>query len=459
MAQMQGLLPGEASPVSDSGDLAARAKAHGTLGFAMSVALVVGNMVGAGVFLLPANLAPLGWNSVYAWLITIGGSLCIAIGLARLARAMAGGCAAFTYADAAFGPAIGFVIAWSYWISVWVSVATLAVAAVSNLSILFPDLASVHGLPAIAALVPIWALTLINCLGVRRAGGFQLATMLLKLVPLVGAIAVGGWLLLTGNVVAASYPTQPVSAAGISTAAALTLFALLGFESALVAGERVEDAQRTVPRATLFGTAITGLIYLLACSAIGLFLPAGEVAHSNSPFALFFATLVSPALGALVALFAIIAALGSLNGNVLLQGELLLTLARRGMVPAWFAQQNRHSTPQRVHIFSSLLASLIVLANYTRGLADLFTFMVLVTTSVSILFYIAGSLACLKLARAGKIAVSPGIQAIAAIGFVYSVWAFYGAGLEAGVWSLAMTAAGIPIYVVMTRQARSRSAH
>src|SRR5687768_10092346 len=91
---------------------------RGKLGLSMCIALVVGNMVGSGIFLLPASLAPLGWNAVYGWLASIGGTMCLAFVFARLARDMPGGCGPFTYADAAFGPAAGFLVAWSYWISV-----------------------------------------------------------------------------------------------------------------------------------------------------------------------------------------------------------------------------------------------------------------------------------------------------------------------------------------------------
>lgn len=429
------------------------------LGFGMCVALVVGNMIGAGVFLLPASLAPLGWNSVLGWFVTIGGSLCIAFVLARLARDMAGGCGPFTYAEAAFGPATGFMIAWSYWVSVWVANGTLAVAAVSNLSVLFPGLATVPGAAVITAVVPIWLFTLINCLGVHHAGRVQSIATLLKLVPLAGAILIGAWLVLSDAALPAGMapqPIAPVTPAGVATAATLTLFAMLGFESALAVGDRVKDPGRTVPRATLTGLAITGLIYLLACSAVTFLLPAGQVAASNAPFALFFSTLVNPALGPVIAVFAAIAALGALNGYVLVQGDPLLTMARRGMFPNWFARENRHATPQRAHILSSSLASAVVLANYTRGLADLFTFMVLVTTSVAIIFYVAGVLAGLKLEQSGRIGGSRGFRLIALVGLAYAIWTFHGAGLEAGMWSLAMAAMGLPVYLLTTRSRQAR---
>ena len=424
------------------------------LGIVMCVALVVGSMIGSGVFLLPTSLAPLGWNSVYGWLATIAGSLCVVAVLMRLARGRAGSCAPFAYPAAAFGPGTGFVVAWSYWISVWVSNAAIAIAAVSNFSIVWPGLAA-PGVPAAAAIGVLWLITLVNCLGVRTAGGVQVVTTLLKLVPLAGVVLIALWLAGSGSASVAAHDSVPISAAGIGTAATFTLFAMLGFECAMAAGDRAENPERTVPRATLIGVLIAGIIYLFACSAVTLMLPAPQLAASNSPFATFFATLVDPALGPVAAVFVTIAALGAINGFVLVQAEMPLALARGGLLPAWIARFNRNEIPYRIHIISTGLASLVVLANYSRGLADLFQFMVLVTTSVSIIFYLACVLASLKLAREGAIATSAGFTAVAVAAFAYSAWAFYGAGIEASLWSLGMTAAAVPVYLVMRRAIRS----
>ena len=421
------------------------------LGRWMCVALVIGNMVGSGAFLLPADLAPMGWNSVYGWIVTIAGTLCLTIVLARLARDLpGGGCAPFTYPAAAFGRGVGFVVAWSYWISIWVTNAVLAVAVVRNLSIVWPGLAQ----PAIAlpvAVGTIWLFTLTNCRGVRTAGGVQIVTTMLKLLPLAGAIGVGAWLVGSGTAAPAAYDAPPITGAEISAAATLTLFAMLGFESAMVAGERVENPHSIIPRATLIGVAITGAIYLLACSAVTLLLPAGSVSGSNAPFALFFADLVHPALGPPVAIFAAIAALGAINGFVLLQGELPLSMVRGGLLPRWAGAQNRYEAPWLIHIVSSGLATALVMVNFSRGLAGLFQFMVLVTTSTTIIFYVAGALAAMKLARGGRIAASPGFAAIGAAGLIYALWAFYGAGIEASLWSLGMTGAALPVYWLMRR--------
>lgn len=430
------------------------------LGFWMCVALVVGNMIGSGAFLLPRDLGPLGWNSVYGWLVTIAGSLCLVVVLTRLARGRAGTCGPFSYPAAAFGPGVGFVVAWSYWISIWVTNATLAVAVVRNLAYLDPGFAA-PALGASIAIGVVWLFTIVNCLGVRTAGSVQVLTVLLKLLPLFGAILLGIWLLGSGEAAPAPHDSVPISLVGINAAGAITLFAMLGFESAMAAGERVDNPDRNVPRATIYGTAITGLIYLLACSAVTLLLPAALLAESQAPFALFFGEYISPQAGALVALFAAIAALGAINGFVLLQGELPLSMVRSGLLPRWFGAENSREAPYRIHILSSALATILILLNYSRGLADLFQFMALVTTSVTIIFYVAGALAALKLAATGRIETSRAFVAVALAGLVYSLWALYGAGIEASLWSVGMTLIGWPLYLLMravNRSSRARAA-
>jgi APA family basic amino acid/polyamine antiporter len=419
------------------------------LGLVMCVALVVGNMIGTGVFQLPQSLAPLGWNSVYGWLATIGGTLCLAVVLIRLGKGRSDSCAPYAYPAAAFGPGTGFVVAWAYWISCWTANATLAIAVVRNLSTIWPALAQ----PAVAvtgALAILWLFTLINCLGVREAGKVQVITTLLKLVPLAGAIVVALWLVARGTASPAPYDSVPIDAGSIQTAATLTLFAMLSFESAMAAGDRVENPERNVPRATLIGTMLAGLVYLLCCSAVTLLLPPEAVGQSESPFALFFATLVHPSLGPVVAAFVAIAALGALNGIVLVQAEMPLAVAREGLLPAGLARFNRREIPWRLHVISSGLATLLVIANYTQSLTELFNFMLLVTTSVSLIFYLVSTLAALWLRGKNRLQGSAGFVLVALAASAYCLWAFYGAGIGPSLWSLGMTALAVPVYLLMS---------
>jgi APA family basic amino acid/polyamine antiporter len=427
------------------------------LGLVMCVALVVGNMIGTGIFQLPGVLAPLGWNSVFGWLATITGTLCLAFVLLRLARGRADGCAPYAYPAAAFGPGTGFVVAWAYWISCWTANATLAVAVVQNLAFIWPGLGA-PGIAAPSALAILWLFTFVNCLGVREAGKVQVLTALLKLLPLAGVILIALWLVARGAASPLPFASVPIEAGSINAAATLTLFAMLSFESAMAVGDRVENPERNVPRATMIGTLLAGLIYLLCSSAVTLLVPPAALAGSDSPIALFFSIFVNPVLGPVIAAFVAIAALGALNGIILVQAEMPLAVAREGLLPAWFARFNRREIPWRIHIISSGLATLLVIANYTQTLAELFRFMILVTTCVSLIFYLVGTLAALWLRVKGRLEGSAGFVLIALVAVAYCLWAFYGAGKRETIWSLAMTAVAIPVYLLMRRANRSSPA-
>ena len=169
------------------------------LGLWSAIALVAGNMVGSGVFLLPASLAPYGALSLYGWVITLGGALLLAITFSRLAArgARAGG--PYAYAREAFGDTVGFTIAWSYWISIWCANAAIAVAFAGSVGALFPALVATPARGAGLALAALWLCAAINLAGVREAGRAQVVTTVLKLLPLLlfGGIAI--WWLDTAN--------------------------------------------------------------------------------------------------------------------------------------------------------------------------------------------------------------------------------------------------------------------
>jgi len=424
----------------------------------MCVALVVGNMIGSGVFMLPASLAPYGWNAVFAWLITIGGAMCLALVFARLAQAFPRAGGPFAYTEEAFGRPAGFLVAWSYWISVWVANAAIAIAAVSYASVFVPALAKTPGLAALVTVAVVWAVTAINCVGARAAGWTQLLTTVLKLLPLAAVAGLAGLVLLRkGPAAVAPFEPSALSASGVTAAAALTLWALLGVESATIPAEQVDRPQRTIPRATLLGAAFTGLVYLLVSSGVLLLTPVAVLQTSNAPLADFVTFHGGGDLRLLLAAFASISALGALNGWVLLQGELPAAMARDGVFPAWMAKTSTNGTPVRAHLLSSGLVTILVLANYAKSLADAFTFMALLSTASSLFAYLFCSLAVLKLGREGRMPLSPGLAIVAGVAAIYSAWTFYGAGWSVTGWGLVLLAAGAPLYVWMRRVGRRPS--
>jgi APA family basic amino acid/polyamine antiporter len=429
-----------------------------TLGLPACIALIVGNMIGSGVFLLPASLAPYGWNAVFGWLAAIAGALCLGATFAALGRAIprAGGPYIFTLE--AFGPFVAFMVAWSYWVSLWVGNAGVAIGAISYLSALVPGAARLPGLPAFATCALAWILAGINCLGTRSMARMQIATTLFKLVPLFVVIAIAGWMLRgRGSTGVLPFHARDISPSGINACAALALWGLLGVESCTVAADSVRDPVRTIPRATLIGTAATGLIYLLVCSAATLLTDPAATARSDAPLADFVAAHLGAEAGFAVIGFAAISAIGSLNGYTLLQGELPFTMARCGAFPRWFGALSSRDTPIHAHLAATGLLTVVLLLNYTRSMAQLFTFLVLLGTAANLIAYLACSLAALKLSRTGRMPAGAMLRGIFVVAALFSAWTLWGAGAEALGWGAVLTLAGLPLFA-MTRGHRAEVA-
>jgi len=407
------------------------------LGLFAAIALVMGNMIGSGVFLLPASLAPYGWNAVFAWFFTIAGALVLAWMIACLTRQVRDADDLIGFITKAYGPLAGVLLGWNYLVTIWVGTVTIAVAAVSYFSGLMPGIEAIPFGPALGALVVVWAITLINLRGTHTAGNFQVVTTVIKLVPLLLVIAIAAALFATGSGEVAPLDSTEITLPQVSGAAALCLWALLGFESASAAAQQVGNPEINVPRATILGTALTGLLYLLVCSAVALMLPQDVASTSPAPLATFVERFWSPGPAALVSVFAIVSCIGAVNGWVLIQGEMPRAMAAKGELPRWFAGTDSRGTPRRALVFGSLVASVFVLLNAGKNMQGLFEFLLLLTTSAILWFYLALALSAWKL----KVA-----RPFAAIGAAYSIWTLWGAGLEADAWSLLLTFLGLPIY-------------
>ncbi len=419
------------------------------LGLIGATALVMGNMIGSGVFLLPASLAPFGWNGVLGWIATIAGSLVLAWVLAQLTRARPEAVDPPGFVAEAFGDLPSFLVSWIYWVSVWTAVVSIAVAAVSYLTTFVPAIAATPMLPALTTVALIWAMTLVNLRGVQAAGNFQIITLALKLLPLIGVIVVAAVVLADGSAHIAPYEPEQINGTALTGAATLTLFALLGFECASLAAGKVDRPEVNVPRATMWGSALTGLLYLLVCSAIALMLPQDVVAKSPAPFATFFDAYLGHGAGVAVAIFAIISCVGAVNGWVLLQGELPRGMAERGMLPRWLAGTDANGTPVRALIASSIVATVCVLLNASRSMQGIYEFVLLLSTSAALWLYLACALAAWRL----KV-----VRIFAVIGAAYAVWTLIGAGIEASGWSVVLMGAGLPLYWWAKREASAHQA-
>ncbi len=420
------------------------------LGLWAAIALVVGNMIGSGVFLLPASLAPYGAASLLGWAITLCGALLLALTFARLAARWPDTGGPYVYARNAFGELPGFAVAWSYWVSVWCANAAIAVAFAGSVGAMFPALTATPLRSAGCALGALWICSAVNLMGAREAGRMQVLTTVLKLLPLLlfGGIAL--WWLDGSQYVPFNRSGESLSNVTQATVA-LTLWAFLGLEAATIPAGAIADPARTIPRATVIGTLLAGAATILACTVVLGLLPGAELAQSQAPMADAAARLWGPAAGIGLALVAAVSTFGALNGWVLVSAQVPLAAARDGLLPARFARLDARGTPVFGILASSVLATLLVLANYSHSLVQLFTFSILLSTAATLLPYVVSSAAWLR--RGG-----PGGRGVALLALGYSLYALAGTGAQSLLWGGALLLAGLPVFALMRWWPRRRAA-
>jgi APA family basic amino acid/polyamine antiporter len=421
------------------------------IGFWTAVALVMGNMIGSGIFLLPASLAPFGGLGLLGWVVSAIGSVLLALVFARLARAHPAPGGPYAFTRLGFGDLAGFLVAWGYWISVCCGNAAIALACIGYLEPFVPELVREPLAASAMAAGAVWILTLVNIWGIREAGVVQVATTVLKIIPL----------LLIGAAAFFVYDPAPFAvpagdarsiAGQVSLAAAMTFWAFGGLESATVPAGSVENPHRTIPRATLFGTIFTAAIYVVSTVGVMCLVPAGLLATSTAPFADAARALAGDGAAAVVAAGASIACFGALNGWILIAGQMPLAIAADGLFPRVFGATSRRGTPAAGLIISSIFTTTLVALNASRGLVELFTFIILLGTMNALVPYVFSSMAAFLIGRddSARAARTGGI--VAGLAFVYSLWMIGGAGADVVYWGFLLLLLGLPVYVWVRRR-------
>lgn len=438
-----------------------------SMGLWMATALVIGNMLGSGVFLLPSSLAGVvqmhGSSSLLAWGFTGLGAMLLALVFANLGRAFPRTGGPYAYARKGFGEFVGFWTAWGYWIAVWAGNAAIAVAFVGYLAVFWPALGTNRVLAAVVAAAAIWLLTFVNVLGAQEGGVVQVVTTVLKFVPLALIGIVGLFFIQAENFgpwAPHGLGTGDGALGGITAAATLTLWAFIGLESATVPAEEVKDPKRTIPRATIIGTLATTVVYIVTTVAIMGIIPAAVLATSTSPFADAAVQIFGGSWDKIIAVVAMIASFGALNGWILLQGRVPLAAAQDGLFPRRFARvHGRRGTPVFGLVVSSVLITGLMLMNYAKTLVDQFTFVILLATLTTLIPYVFSAAAEVMLFITDRERFSGRNLArdtvVASLAFGYSVWAIVGAGYDTVARGFVLLLIGMPFYVYLKwRQSR-----
>ncbi|MEU7891477.1 amino acid permease [Nonomuraea sp. NPDC049152] len=424
-----------------------------SLGPGAAIALVIGNVVGTGIFLLPSSLAAFGTVSLVAMGAVTIGAIAMAMVFGRLGARIPAGGGPYAYARDAFGEFVGFWNAWSFWLTAWIGNAAIAVAWVGYVQyaarqVLGLDWGGTTS-AIVIALVGVWIPAVVNLMGARNMAAFQLVTTILKFAPLL-FVAVVGLFFVQGADFGPFNATGGNAIGAISLAGAVALFIYSGVESVSIAAEKVKDPARNIGRASVIGVLACAVLYMLSTVAVMGTVPHDRLVESSAPFADAINNMFGgSAGGTLMAACAIVSGIGALNGWTMLVAEMPKAAAQDGMFPAFFAKESRRGAPVPGILVGSVLTSLMLLVAYASENAfDTIVLLASFTTVVPYFFSACAQLFWLVTgerevdkARLGRDAV------ITVIALVFAFWMAYGSGAEAVLGGTLMLLVGVPVYI------------
>lgn len=428
------------------------------VGPVLATALVASNMIGSGIFLLPATLATVGSITILGWIVATLGALLVAAVLSRLGQVSpqpGGPCA---YAGDALGPFAGFQSTMLYWVCCWVGNIAIAVAAIGYLTSLVPAIAPpLYGAVATAALI--WLMTLANILGPRLVCQFESAAIVIGLIPIL-LVGTAGWLYFDADIFAASWNVrgEPVMSV-LPQSLVLVFWAFLGLESASVAAAVVENPRRNVAIATIGGVLLAGAVYIASCSVVMGLIPAAQLAKSGAPFADAVRVVLGPVGGATVALMALIKATATLAGWVMMTAQIGKAGADRGWFPAVLGRVDSAGIPVRSLLIMAAMMTGVVFATMAPTLGQQFGTLIEVSVLLSLLVYLFACTAVWRYEAPDATLFArrrDRVLAIAAMAFCLCVIAWSDARLLG--WAAAVLLLTYPLYPLFLRGQRRAAA-
>lgn len=403
------------------------------IGLWTATALVVGNMIGCGVYLLPATLAKLGGISILGWGISAVGALLLAFVFADLSKMVPKVGGPYAYTHAAFGDYLGFQVAWCYWIAVWIGNAAITASVLAYMGHFSTTITENSVLSFVVGSSLIWLFTFVNLWGVREVGILQMVFTVIKIIPLLLIGCVGIFHFKVDHF-------MPFNATGgsdisaLSTATLMTLWAFIGIESATVPADDVINPKRTIPLATILGTVL--VVFLYCSSTIGVFslIPVTELSQSTAPYAQATQVLMGDQgtwAGKLIALGAIISGLGALNGWILMQGQVGFAAALDGMFPKVFGKLSKRGVPAMSIVIGSVLMTGVFALNSNKNLVDQFEFMTKLATLATLIMYLYCTVARVLIGLRSEEKPLRRRQLVLSSGaFIFIAWAMVGSGYE-----------------------------
>lgn len=420
------------------------------IGLAPLTAMVAGNMMGSGVFMLPANLAQIGSISIWGWILTSIGALSLALVFSTLGmlNPKAGG--PYAYVKEGYGDYLGFQTVYVYWLAAWVGNIAITIVSVGYLSYFMPALRD-PWLGCLASIGILWFFTLANAYGPNTVGKLQMVTTTAMLIPIIG-VSIIGCFWFSPHLLASAYNVSGHSDfLAISAAASLTLWAFIGVESAAVSAGVVKNPKRNIPLATVLGVIIAALTYILSSVIIMGVIPNNELAHSASPFGLMAAYVLGPQVGKIVSACAVLACFGTLAGWTLLVGQSAKAAADDALFPVLFSKVNKRNVPVLGLVLVAVMMSIILLLTISPTLNKQFELVSLITVFLSLLPYLYSAASAIIIGYRLKMPKTRYIifAVIALIALLYTFWTIANVGDKIITYGALTLLTSIPLYIVI----------
>lgn len=421
------------------------------IGLFMATMLVCGNMIGSGVFMLPATLADISGPlaTIIAWILTTVGSILVAISFANLGSKYPSTGGAYQYVKEAFGEFAGFLSAWLYWNGSWIGNAAILVTLTSYSTAVFPFLQNPL-YSVIYSSVILWIVTIINIIGVKQAGKIQSFTTVFKIVFFALFIIVAFLNFNLDNLI----PLQPVGKGleTVSVAATTTLWAFIGLESATVAAGEIKDPEKNVKKSTIYGLIIAAVIYLsISIASMGA-LPNDILAKSTAPLTDILTNSLGSSIGKVISVVVIISILGTTIGWILATARVSYAAGQDGVFPKIFGYvSKKYNTPVYSLVISSLLVNILLLTNYQKSMVSAFAFITMLATLSYLPVYLLAASAEIMIMMRDEKKITIGIfikkSILPLLAFIYTIWTIYGSGAETVMWGFILMLVGIPFYI------------
>ena len=412
-----------------------------------AIMLVSGNMIGTGIFLLPVSLASIGGIAVFGWLIAAAGAAALGLAFAKLGELDPQEGGPYAYARDFLGPYVGFQTNYVYWFANWIGNVAIALAAVGYLAEFIPRINSPYASVAAAAVV-IWVLTFANIRGPRVIGALETWTVGLAMIPIL-AIAFLGWFWFNPTTFMNGWNVMGSSNLhAISRAASIALWAFMGIESASVSAGVIENPKRNIPLATLYGLAISAVVYLLSCTVIMGIIPNAQLRTSHAPFAEAARMVVGTPGMVIIGVCAILKSVGALGGWMLLVGQSAKAAADDGMFPRMFGRINRYGVPGVGLVVVSVLMTIVLLATMSPTIAGQFDRIINLAVILIVVPYIYASVAVVKVVfdHVGRGRTFSFYKVVALAAVCYCLWTIVGGDPKTVMQSLVGLLVSVPLY-------------